>query len=235
MQYSGENKIKTKIPTRIEYKSLADIAYRIIRDKILICELKPGSKIVEEKLAQEMGISRTPLRKALTKLEKEEFIVVVPRKGTYVKKLSPKEIKEIYELRRLLEGFAAEQAARFINVDQLKKMRQSCRKHSAAAKKGDLLSCLIYNMEFHRILVEASKNAKLLKVLNGFHLQLQAMRLSNAEQSPEIMGTQEEVVNEHLSIVEALSKGDGKLAKRLVEEHIISKRTRKIFSDLQFQ
>lgn len=226
--------MKAKIPMRIKYESLADIAYRIIRDKILICELEPGSKIVEEKLAQEMGISRTPLRKALTKLEKEEFIVVVPRKGTYVKKLSPKEIKEIYELRRLLEGFAAEEAARFINGNQLKKMRQSCRKHSAAAKKGDLLSCLIYNMEFHRLLVEASKNGKLLKVLNGFHLQLQAMRLRDAKSSQGIMETQEEVINEHLAIIEALSKGDGKLARRLVEEHIISGRTKKIFSDLQF-
>jgi len=216
-----EDKMKAKIPTRIEYKSLADIAYRIIRDKILICELAPGSKIVEEKLAQEMGISRSPLRKALTKLEKEEFVVVFPRKGTYVKKLSPQEIKEIYDLRRLLEGFAAEQAALFINGNQLKKMKEICKKHRSAAQKNDLLSCLIHNMEFHNALVEASKNTKLLKMVNNLHLQLQAMRLQDIKQSPEIIGAQEEVVKEHLAIIDALSKNNPKLAKKLVEEHIM--------------
>lgn len=208
------------MPTRIRYESLADKVYRIIRDKILICELEPGFRIVEEQLAQKMGISRTPLREALTKLEKEGFVVVVPRKGKYVKKLFSKEVKEIYDLRRLLEGFAAKEAASFGDGDQLKKMRQSCQRHAAAAKRGDLLSCLIYNLEFHKALVEASKNTKLVEIVNGFHLQLQSMHLQDSKQYTSIIKTQGRIINEHLSIIDALSKGNAKQAGKLVEEHI---------------
>ena len=76
-------------------------------------------------------------------------------------------------------------------------------------------------MEFHNALVEASKNTKLLKMVNNLHLQLQAMRLQDIKQSPEIIGAQEEVVKEHLAIIDALSKSNPKLAKKLVEEHIM--------------
>ncbi|MEA2066522.1 MAG: GntR family transcriptional regulator, partial [Thermotogota bacterium] len=126
--------------------------------------IKTGMCLNQRRIATTLKVSQPAVMKSLPKLEKEELVMLTPRKGTYVKKLSLKEIKEIYDLRRLLEGFAAEKAAQFINKDQLKKMRQFCENHRNAAKEGDLLSCLIYNMQFHRVLVEASRNNRLLKV-----------------------------------------------------------------------
>ena len=92
----------------IQHSNLTKVVHHLVRGKIITQELKPGSKIIEEELAKEMGVSRTPLKIALDRLDKEGLVEIISRKGTYVKEFSAKDIKDIYELRRVLEEFAVE-------------------------------------------------------------------------------------------------------------------------------
>ena len=85
----------------IQHSNLTKVVHHLVRSKIITQELKPGSKIIEGELAKEMGVSRTPLKIALNRLDKEGLVEIIPRKGTCVKEFSTKDVKEIYELRRV--------------------------------------------------------------------------------------------------------------------------------------
>jgi len=207
---------KSKSSNKIEYQNLTDTVYNVLRDRILTHQLKPGLKIVEEKLAQEMGISRTPLKRALTKLEKEHLIETIPRKGTYIRKFSAKDVKEIYEIRKLIEGYSAELAANSITSSELKQMRKLAEDYRKFASKDNRAACTDTDVQFHEILVKANRNTELLEMMKNFNLQIKSMRMNQTN----FCEWGEKTTKEHLAIVDALSKGDGKLAKKLAEEHI---------------
>jgi len=205
-----------KLFNKIEYQNLTDIVYNTLKDRILTHQLKPGLRIVEEKLAQEMGVSRTPLKRALTKLEKENLIETIPRKGTYIKKFTAKEVEEVYEVRKLMEGYSAELAANSILPNELKQMRKLALDYKKFAKERNRLSCAEVDVQFHETLVKATKNTTLLETMKSFNLQVKSMRMNQMN----FCEWGEKTTKEHLSIVDALSKGDGKLARKLIEEHI---------------
>ena len=205
-----------KIFNKIEHQNLTNAIYNILRDKILTHQLKPGLKIVEEKLAQEIGVSRTPLKRALTRLEKENLIETIPRKGTYIKKFSAKEIEEVYEIRKLIEGYSAELAVNSITSNELKQMKKLTLDYRKFARERERASCADVDVQLHEILVKATRNTKLLEMMKNFNLQVKSMRMNQMN----FCEWGEKTTREHLSIINALSKGDEKLARKLVEEHI---------------
>lgn len=200
----------------IQHSNLTKVVHHVVRDKIVTQELKPGSKIIEEELAKEMGVSRTPLKIALGKLEKEGLVETISRKGTYVKRFSVKDIKDIYELRRVLEEFAVESAIGLISREQLEKMKKVSEDYRYFMKEGNMGSCLKSDTQFHELLIEASKNSKLSEVIKSFSLQVKSFEMGSLD----INKRGEKTVKEHLAILDALTKGDSKLAKKLIREHI---------------
>ena len=200
----------------IQHSNLTKVVHHVVRDKIITQELKPGSKIIEEGLAKEMGVSRTPLKIALGRLEKEGLVETISRKGTYVKRFSVKDMNDIYELRRVLEEFAVESAIGLISREQLEKMKKVSEDYRHFMKEGNLESCVKSDTQFHELLIEASKNSKLSEIMKGFSLQIKSIETGYLD----VYERGEKTVKEHLTILDALAKGDSKLAKKLIREHL---------------
>ena len=113
------------IPVKLDgYKPLREIVFETLRDAIINQVLRPGERLMEIQLAEEMGVSRTPVREAIRKLELEGFVVMVPRRGVYVAGISMKDIHEVFEVRSALEALAASLAAERITEEELEEMER---------------------------------------------------------------------------------------------------------------
>jgi len=216
----GFAKIKRKrgieMVETIEHVNLAERVYEKIKDRILEENLSPDTRLISDQLAEEMGVSRTPVKEALLRLEKEGFVVSVPRRGIYVKKFSAAEIKEIYEIREVLEVLAVRLAAPLINEKQARAMLKTCDDFQKFVKRKDVRSCLKIDFEFHKLLIRASRNSKLFEMISSFNLQL----LSIFVKGPQYWSHALHYIEQHMSIIDALSNHDSDLAQKLLREHI---------------
>ena len=118
------------------YKPLRELVFDALREAILSGTLKPGDRLMEVQLAEEMGVSRTPVREAIRKLELEGLVVMVPRKGAYVSGLSLKDAADLFEIRQSLEGLAASLAAERITDEEIKMLEDSFKQLVEATKKS---------------------------------------------------------------------------------------------------
>jgi DNA-binding GntR family transcriptional regulator len=192
--------------------SLKDAAAEEIRRRIFAAELPPGSKIDQEGLARDLGISRVPVREALITLHDEGVVENVARRGAYVAAISREDIHDHYRLLGLVSGLAAERAAANLTGDQLQQVRAiaEAMESGASATEEERL-----NFDLHRLINRASRSRRLLKVLGT---------LVNA-----IPGTFYESHSEwstkahqdHRRIIEALSDRDGSRAREAVEGHFL--------------
>ncbi len=103
----------------IKHSNLSHRIYEILKDQIINEELAPGERLLDDKLASSFGVSRTPVREALTRLTSEGLVEITPRSGIYVKKLTRKDVEEIYKIRKVLEGLAAREATSIIDGKKL--------------------------------------------------------------------------------------------------------------------
>ena len=200
----------------IRHTNLAEKVYGKIREKILGENLTPGTRLISDQLAKEMGVSRTPVKEALLRLEKEGFVVSIPRRGMYVKELSRAEIEEIYEIREALEVLAVRLAVPLISRRQVRAMVETCHVFQRSVKKKDIQSCLKADFEFHKLLIEARGNSKLVEVISAFNLQF----LSISVRGPEYWGHAPRYVEQHMAIIDTLSNHDSDLAQELLRKHI---------------
>jgi len=200
----------------IKHVNLAEKVFKNIKDKILGENLSPSTRLISDQLAKEMGVSRTPVKEALLRLEKEGFVVSVPRRGIYVKEFFPAEIKEIYEIREALEALAARLAAPLINEKQIRAMVKTCHDFQKFVRERNMKSCLKADFEFHSLLIRASRNSKLVEVISTFNLQL----LSIFVKGPEYWSHALHYIEQHMSIIDALSNHDSDLVQELLREHI---------------
>ncbi|NLK08565.1 MAG: GntR family transcriptional regulator [Firmicutes bacterium] len=198
------------------YKPLRDIVFEALRDAIIAGQLRPGERLMEVQIADELGVSRTPVREAIRKLELEEFVVMVPRKGAYVAGISIKDIVDVFEIRRALEGLAAELAAERMTEAEIDKLEQIVDKTAETAKQLDVVSAVDMDTGFHEVLYEASRNQRLSGML--YHLREQIHRFRT--QSLGRPGRLEIVVIEHRGLVQALRDRKPCLARELAEAHI---------------
>ena len=148
----------------------ADQAYEFIRDAIAAGTYAPGSRLREEELADDIGVSRTPIREALRRLDAEGVVEFVPNRGAHVASWTDQDLAEIFDLRAVLEGFAARLAARNISDEQVARLRELSAEMDAlavgsAADRLDRISAL--NNEFHALVVEASGNRQLVQLVAG--------------------------------------------------------------------
>lgn len=185
-----------------------------IRSAIVNGQLQAGTRVAEPDLADRFGISRTPIREAFRQLESEGFITVIPRKGAVVASFSAKDVSDFYDLKALLEGYAARCAAKVLSEKDLAKMEAVNRQIEAAAAKKDLRKVLLLHNEFHDIFLKACGNEKLHSIIQGMVMQFQRFRLVLA-----MPGKIEGSVRQHQEIVEAFRKRDGTLAEGLVQKN----------------
>ncbi|HZW82559.1 MAG TPA: GntR family transcriptional regulator [Candidatus Deferrimicrobium sp.] len=205
------------VPVKLDsYKPLREIVFESLREAIIGGVLKPGERLMEIQLAEEMGVSRTPVREAIRKLELEGFVVMIPRKGAYVAGISLKDIADVFEIRAALEALAASLAAERITEEELEQMERLLVRKAELTEANDLDSIVEVDTDFHAILFKASRNEKLGQILNNLREQIQRFRAVSLA----MPGRMKEALEEHRKIVEALSERNVALVASLAAEHI---------------
>jgi DNA-binding GntR family transcriptional regulator len=205
------------VPIRLDnYKPLRELVFESLREAIISGLLKPGERMMEIQLAEEMGVSRTPVREAIRKLELEGLVVMIPRKGAYVAGLSLKDIADVFEIRGALEGLAAELAAERITDNELEEMERYLVIISEEIEAGDLSRVVETDTDFHSLIYKASRNNRLVQIISNLREQIQRFRTTSLANP----GRMKNALEEHRKIVEAISTRDGELARKIAHEHI---------------
>lgn len=198
------------------HKPLREMVYEELKMQILKGTIVPGTRLMEVDLADEMGVSRTPIREAIRKLEKEGLVTIEPRRGAYASQISTKDMVEILEVRQNMEGLAAAFAAARITPEQLKELKQVSENYNNAVIEGNMENMIKYDTRFHRIIVESCKN----KVLVTMIEQLQELVLRFRYIYYDNFRRAENMPSEHKVILEAIEKGDTETAREAADIHI---------------
>jgi DNA-binding GntR family transcriptional regulator len=204
-------------PVNLEtYKPLREVVFETIREAIITGHLRPGERLMEIQLAEEMGVSRTPVREAMRKLELEGFLVMMPRKGAYVAGISLKDITDVFEIRAALDSLAAGLAAERITEEELETLERSLLLVVESADQNDLKGIVSTDTDFHDIIYKASRNERLIQIVNNLREQIQRFRTTSLA----FPGRMRIAVDEHRKIVEAIAERNVALAQALAQEHI---------------
>jgi DNA-binding GntR family transcriptional regulator len=196
--------------------SLVDAAYRVLRQRILDNVYPPGHQALEQALAEELGISRTPLREALIRLQKEGLVEVVPRHGVRVLPVSPEDMKQIYEILAALESLAAELAAkRKPSAAELAPLEQASRDMARALKADDLESWAEADERFHRHLLALSGNRLLAETVLNFWDRAHRVRRFTLRLRPKPVHS----TKEHTALLERIRAGDAAGANDVNRAH----------------
>lgn len=196
-------------------------AYLAVKEAILNGDLPPGSRLVELALADDLGMSRTPVREALNRLLAEELAVVDPMRGMIVKPFDAREVEDFYTLREVLDGLAAKLAAQRISQDQIIRLGALVERMELATEKGDEKALVHANVLFHETIFDASANQRLLslgRTLSDFVRRLSSVAFSDPERD-------REVAREHRAILDALESRDPEQAERCAREHMAHARS----------
>jgi len=198
-----------------QYKPLREIVFETIRSAIVSGDLKPGERVMEVQMAESLGVSRTPVREAIRKLELEGLIIMLPRKGAYVTDLSVKDLTEVMEIRAVLEGLAAGLASIRIDAVEIEELEIYALKfHKSIEEDVDVI--ILRDFEFHDAIFRASRNERLIQLNNNLIEQVQRFR----EIYHKKVNKPKESSREHYAIVEAISNGDVDKAEKLTRIHI---------------
>jgi DNA-binding GntR family transcriptional regulator len=205
------------LPIRLDsYQPLREVVCETLRAAIVEGVLNPGERLMEIQLAEELGVSRTPVREAIRKLELEGFVVMVPRRGTYVADLSIRDVNEVYEVRTALDILAAGLAAERITEEELEQMERILVQIGNDIERGNMEAIVDADGQFHDILYQASRNDRLVGIINNLREQLTRFRSISMAYPGRLKNTLEE----HSRLVEAIAMRDVELAKRLAAEHM---------------
>jgi DNA-binding GntR family transcriptional regulator len=180
-------------------------SYEILRDKILNGDLPGGTKIVEEKIANELGVSRTPIRDSIRKLEHEGLIV-----NKRVVKPTQKDLRNMFQVRILLEGYSAQCAANFLNQNDLDALHDCV----DIGRKGTIDEIMDANARFHEIIVSASNNPVMIDIIDRMQSIIYLFRKTV------VFYNRPHLIDEHEQIYQAIKERDGEKAEQLMKNHL---------------
>ena len=198
------------------FLNLEDQVYEIIKDKIIWHKIKMGERVIDKKLAEELGVSRSMVRQVLTIFVKEELLIMVPRNGFYVREITEKEIEGIYNIRKILEAYATELAVPKINSRDIAEVEEVFKKAKTDIEKEKVKSFIETDAKLHKLLINNCGNEYLKKTINGYNNRYAFYRvvdLSRVERA-------KESYFEHYEIFEAVKKKNVKLSAELMTKHI---------------
>ncbi len=201
-----------------ERKSLGQNVFEYLKDAIIDQTIEPGSRLVESKIADMLGISRTPLREALHKLEREDWIEKNPSGGFQVVTLTKDDIEQTFGIRSVLEAYAARLAAENYQDKNLAPLEKKMKEFKICLEqKEDYDKLQKINTDFHDLLYSLSKSPKLIKMINQLRAQISMFRRIILKQEEYAYKSNED----HIKMLDAIKNRDGDTAEHLVREHII--------------
>lgn len=203
-------------------KLLNEKVFLFLKDAIVKGDLKPGEKLAEEEIAKKLNISRTPVREALRKLDSLGFVKLYPNQGIFVSQITIEDLKEIIQIRAILEGFATRLVANLINDQEIKKLEKIVKKmsncFSEINKNNTVNKYCNYDLEFHNLILEIANNGRLKNILNN----LRDVTISFRTLSFKTPGNIEYSLGYHIKIVEALKNKNARKAELLAQEHVLT-------------
>ena len=163
--------------TMDEYLPLRDVVFKTLRQAILRGELKPGERLMEIKLANKLGVSRTPIREAIRKLELEGLVLMIPRRGAEVAEITEKSLNDVLEVRMALENLSIENACARMTEEQLDELWKAARNFEDTMAEGNLVRLAEADVAFHEVIYKSSDNRRLNQVLNNLREQIYRYRV----------------------------------------------------------
>lgn len=199
-----------------EFLPLRDVVFLKLRRAILTGELKPGERLMEIHLATRLGVSRTPIREAIRKLELEGLVTMLPRRGAIVAEINEKGLNDVLEVRRALDVLCAELACERISDKEKTDLRQACGAFERATKSGSATEIAAKDVALHDIIVKSTGNDRLIALVNNLSEQMYRYRFEYIKDE----SRHDQLVREHKAIYDAIMAGNKEAASEAAAIHI---------------
>jgi DNA-binding GntR family transcriptional regulator len=203
-------------PKIVKKKPLREVVYDSLKKSILHGKLKAGQRLIEETLANQIGISRTPVREAFHKLERDDLVSRLPKGGFAVRGFTVEDVEEVFGIRIALESYAAFLAATHITPDKISVLEKKTDESEDLLEKGDDEKVIQLYTEFHDVLYKSCKSKKLIEMINNFRDYFYRYR-SSLLQTPNGIKTS---ITDHREMIDAMKKRNPKLVEKLVRGHL---------------
>ena len=187
-----------------------------LRQAILTGQLQPGERLMEIHLADKLGVSRTPIREAIRKLELEGLVTMIPRKGAEVARITEKNLKDVLEVRRALDALCAELACDRITNEEKSKLKEACNAFEEATRTKDARVIAQADVALHDIIVEATGNDRLIQLIHNLSQQMYRYRFEYIKDESQ----HDTLTKEHRVIYESIINNDKETAARAAKLHI---------------
>lgn len=199
-----------------EYLPLRDVVFNTLRQAILKGELKPGERLMEIQLAQRLGVSRTPIREAIRKLELEGLVTMVPRKGAEVAQITEKSLRDVLEVRRALEELAMLIACDKVTDEIIEQLKASLEEFKKAIQSKELTTIAEADVNFHDVIYNATGNDKLISILNNLREQMYRYRIEYIKD----YSSHARLIKEHETMINSIKNHDKDKATETICNHI---------------
>lgn len=199
-----------------EFLPLRDVVFNTLRKAILTGQLKPGERLMEVHLASRLGVSRTPIREAIRKLELEGLVIMIPRRGAEVARITEKSLKDVLEVRRALDALSVELACDRITQEDISRLLEACGAFERAVREGDASVIASEDVALHDIIVEATGNVRLQQLVNNLSEQMYRFRFVYIKEESQ----HDNLIAEHREIYESIVSRDKERAAAAARLHI---------------
>lgn len=199
-----------------EYLPLRDVVFKTLRQEILTGKLKPGERLMEIQLANKLGVSRTPIREAIRKLELDGLVIMIPRRGAEVAQITLKDLKDVMEVRCALDVLAIELACERMERDERNKLYQACENFREAVKTKDTRKLAEADVAFHDAIVLSTGNTRLIQLVSNLSEQMYRYRFEYLKDAT----SHEMLQQEHMEMYQSILKKDKAAAASVVRKHI---------------
>jgi DNA-binding GntR family transcriptional regulator len=196
--------------------ALGEFAYAVLKDAILLDILPEGERLQERYLAEALGLSRTPVREALKRLETEGLVEGLANGGVRIRELTLQDLEDIYELRIVLEGLAARLAAQRASSSDITCLKHLIEQSQTAVDAGKIGIPAFLNAQFHQAIADATRNKHLIELIARFHNSVQRLKYTTLAYP----GRVRQALEEHRRLLEAIERRDPKMAEQIAQEHV---------------
>lgn len=199
-----------------EYLPLRDVVFNTLRQAILRGELKPGERLMEIQLANKLGVSRTPIREAIHKLELEGLVLMIPRRGAEVADITEKSLRDVLEVRGALDELAVDLACDRITEEGILQLKTAAEEFEKALQSGDVTAFAEADVKFHDVIYQATENQRLIQLLYNLREQMYRYRVEYLKRKE----VHERLLAEHEHIIECIEKRDKEASKKAIATHV---------------